>query len=107
MPNPNLKRSHLKAGTGGKREGAGRKTKAEEEAARKFCLSLVNSAQFRATLKQKMDDCTAHPSLMTNVFYYAWGKPRETIDVKQIVPVKIVHQYDDTAPDMKKDPTGA
>ena len=107
MPNPNLQRKHLKAGTGGKRAGAGRKKKAEEDAARKFCQSLLKNPKFIASLTSKMEDCTVHPSIMTNVMYYGWGKPADSIEVKQIVPVKIVHQYDDTAPDLKKDPTGA
>lgn len=100
MPNPNMRRG-LKAGKGGKRDGAGRKPKDVEERIRKHALALLESPQHQATLKQKMDDMTIHPSIYNAYLYYAHGKPRETVEVKQIVPVRIVHQYSDDKP--KKD----
>lgn len=100
MPNPNLKRD-LKPGKGGKRAGAGRKTKEVEERIRKQALALLDSPAHQATLKQKMDDMTIHPSIYNAYLYYAHGKPKETIETKQITPVRIVHQYADDDPTKK------
>ncbi len=95
MPNPNLKRN-LKPGKGGTREGAGRPR--ADDPGRKFWIKMLKRPAFIKALEAKMDDCTIHPSVLVAGFYYAHGKPRETIEVKQIVPVKIVHQYTDEVP---------
>ena len=101
MPNPNLQRKHLKAGTGGKREGAGRIP--SDDPGRKFWIKMLKRPAFIRSLESKIDDMTIHPSVLVAGMYYAHGKPRETIDVKQIVPVKIVHQYDEKEPKKKDD----
>lgn len=101
MPNPNMRRG-LKAGKGGKREGAGRKTAEYEEIVRKKALALLNSPAHQAALKAKMDDLTLHPSIYNAYLYFAYGKPRESVEVKQIVPVTIRHEYADEDPTKKK-----
>lgn len=103
MPNPNLKRD-LPPGKGGKRDGAGRIAK--DDPGRKFALRLLSRPKFLAAVQTKMDDCTLHPSVMTAVMYYGWGKPRETVEVKQVVPVRIVHEYTKD-PDKKDDPAAS
>ena len=102
MPNPNMKRS-LKAGKGGGGRGAGRIP--ADDPGRKFWIKMLKRPAFIKALESKIDDMTIHPSVLVAGFYYAHGKPRETIDVKQIVPVKIVHEYADDAP--KKTPDAA
>lgn len=95
MPNPNQARN-LKAGKGGTREGAGRK--AADDPGRKFWIKMLARPAFIKALQSKIDDMTIHPSVLVAGMYYAHGKPRETIDVKQIVPVRIQHVYADDKP---------
>lgn len=95
MPNPNNVRSHLKAGKGGKREGAGRI--AANDPGRKFWIKMLQRPAFVKKLTEKIDDLTIHPSVLVAGQYYAWGKPKESLEVKQIVPVRVVHEY--TKPD--------
>ncbi len=101
MPNPNMRRS-LKAGTGGKRAGSGRKTKDYEEAVRKKALKLLDDPLHQAALRSKMNDLTLNPSIYNAYLYYAYGKPRESVEVKQIVPVTIRHEYADDDPTKDK-----
>lgn len=90
MPNPNMNR-RLPSGKGGKRAGAGRIAK--DDPGRKMALRLLSRPKFKAALEAKMDDCTIHPSVLVALMHYGHGKPKETLDVKQIVPVRIVHEY--------------
>lgn len=96
MPNPNQRRN-LKPGKGGAQPGSGRK--AADDPGRKFWIKMLARPAFIKALQSKIDDMTIHPSVLVAGFYYAHGKPKESIEVKQVVPVKIVHQYSDDKPD--------
>lgn len=98
MPNPNQRR-RLPPGKGGVREGAGRIAK--DDPGRKFWIRMLKRPAFIKALESKIDDMTIHPSVLVAGMYYAHGKPRETIDVKQIIPVRIVHHYGDDDPAAK------
>lgn len=61
--------------------------------ARVLARRLLKRPEHLKTLKKKLDDGSLHPSIQVALMYYAWGKPKETIETTHIVPVKIVHQY--------------
>ncbi len=79
--------------TGGIRPNSGRKSLADEKAGLAFSRALLSRPAFLKNLEAKMDDGTVHPSILNTLFYYAYGKPAETVETKQIVPVRIEHVY--------------
>jgi hypothetical protein len=46
-------------------------------------------------LKEKLADCSLHPSVQVMLWYYAMGKPKETVETVPVVPVRIEHVYAD------------
>lgn len=90
----------LGAKRNGARPGSGRPSLADEKAGLAFSRKLLARPLFRAALEKKMDDCTVHPSILNTLMFYAWGKPAEIIETKQIVPVRIEHVYAHEVPAM-------
>lgn len=70
----------------------------KNDPARVLARRLLKRPEHLKTLKKKLDDGSLHPSIQVALMYYAWGKPKETIEATHIVPVKIVHQYQTTDP---------
>lgn len=93
MPSPNMARSARK-NRGGKRPGAGRKTDAQNAASQKLCQKLLARPLYQQKLAEKLDDGTLHPTMQSLLWYYAYGKPRELLEVTQITPVRVQHVYD-------------
>lgn len=79
--------------TGGPRPRSGRKSLADEKAGYAFSRALLARPLFRKNLEAKMDDGTVHPSILNTLFYYAYGKPAEIVETKQLVPVRIQHLF--------------
>jgi hypothetical protein len=77
--------ANLKRG-GGKSTGRPLKNDPARVTARK----LLSNPKYRKMLAQKLNDLTLHPSVHVALMYYAWGKPKETIETNQACPVKIV-----------------
>lgn len=75
---------------GGKREGAGRKSKAAEDKIKEMCLSAVKkvfkdeNALFTklATLAKNADSEKDQLAALTKLLEYSYGKPRESIDLR-------------------------
>lgn len=55
---------------------------------------FVDNPQYRAMLREKMKDGTLHPSVQVMLWQYAYGRPKEEVEVKPIVPVTIRHEYE-------------
>lgn len=70
----------------------------KNDPARILARRLLKRPEHLKTLKKKLDDGSLHPSIQVALMYYAWGKPKETIEATHIVPVKIVHQYNTEDP---------
>lgn len=81
---------------GGARPGSG--PKAKNDPGRKLAIKLLNRPLYRAALEKKLDDMTIHPSVLVALFYYAYGKPKEVIETKDVTPVRIQHVYADDQP---------
>ena len=89
---------------GGKRPGAGRKTKAEEDKIREMCLSAAKKkfgsnqglfdklAEIAHTAEKDSDKIAAISKLLE----YAYGKPKQSmdLDVTEYVPIKPIEWVD-------------
>jgi hypothetical protein len=59
---------------------------------RKLTRKMILDPVVQAKLLEKLQDGTAHPSLYSLMYAYAFGKPVEVIEqTKKIVPVSIQH----------------
>jgi hypothetical protein len=84
---------------GGTNKGAGRpRVTPEDRQVKKICKKLILNPEYQQVIKRKMLDCTLHPSVQILLWYYAYGKPKETVETKQITPVRIEHVYADLTP---------
>lgn len=82
---------------GGRRPGSGRKSKADEDRLKDMCLSAVGKvfkdenalftklAKLAKEAKSEKDQLTA----LTKLLEYAYGKPKETIDLNTPESIKI------------------
>ncbi|MCR4339548.1 MAG: DUF2828 domain-containing protein [Gemmatimonadaceae bacterium] len=68
-----------------------RRKKAEQ--AQKIAEGLINDPVYRAKLLEKMQDGTLHPSVQVALMKYAWGEPRQDVEITHVVPVRITHAY--------------
>lgn len=83
---------------------------APDREAQKISRALLKRPAFLAKFQEKWDELTLHPSIVTTVMYYAWGRPTELVTVQPLIPVRIAHHYADDAPalppaDDDEDPT--
>ncbi len=95
MPNPEPRpqTSHLKRGGNQGNTGGRPRETAKTRAVRRICQRLVDDPVYRKTIREKLRDCTLHPSVQVLLWYYAYGKPKETIEATQVTPVRIEHVY--------------
>ena len=64
--------------------------------------TIILSRRNLLTLLAKLEDGTAHPSIVTMLYAYAFGKPVEIIEqTTKTIPVKVEHVY---APDVTAPP---
>lgn len=90
----NLKRGN--AGNKGRGTTQDRKDAAE---VRKLSRKMVLDPVVQASLLQKLQDGTAHPSVISMLYAYAFGKPVEIVEqTTKVVPVKVEHVYADETP---------
>lgn len=67
--------------------------KAEEKEARKIARKLLLDPEYQKNLAERLNNGKCQPGVEVAVWQYAFGKPVETIETKQIVPVRIQHEY--------------
>lgn len=94
MPNP-LNRRGAKSQANLKRGGSpGRpKTTEQDREVRRISKALLNDPQYRKRLLARLREGTIQPGVEAMLWYYAHGKPQETIETKTPLPVKLVHEY--------------
>lgn len=56
---------------------------------RKISRKLILDPAYQRNLTEKLRDGTAHPSVQSMLWYFAFGKPVDTNDDKPVVPVNI------------------
>src|SRR5262245_36632800 len=74
-----------------------RPRQADEEKARakevqKIARKLLDPTYVR-NLKARLRTGKIQPGVEVAIWQYAFGKPQETVDTKQPVPVRIVHEF--------------
>jgi hypothetical protein len=82
-----------------KRGGTNRRPKKSvSDEARRLSRKLLSDPTYRKTLNKRLRAGTIQPGVEALLYYYAYGKPKETIETTPPADIKIVHQYDDTPP---------
>jgi len=76
-----------------------------DEVVRKFSRKALTDSTYRKTLLKRLREGTIQPGTEALLYYYAYGKPRESVEV-QAGPglVKIEHVYEDTPKPKKAAP---
>lgn len=98
-PNPNKARGARsqanlrKHGAGPGRPKRTPTEKAREEQARKIAQKLLTRPQYIAGLQERLESGKCQPGVEVAVWHYAFGKPPDTIETKQVVPVRVQHEY--------------
>ncbi len=95
-PQPNLRRG-AKATANLRRGGPGRPRlshaqKAEKKEVRDLCRNMLD-AQYRRNLKKRLRDGKCQPGVEVALWYYAYGKPPETIETKTPTPIRLQHEF--------------
>lgn len=75
-----------------------------EAVARTISRRLLMDATVQATLLAQLQKGTCQPGVVVALMHYAWGKPKETVETTQVVPVKIVHVYPDEPKPVLEEP---
>lgn len=83
----NLKRGGQKPPSAAKR--------AQVDESKKIARKLLKDPTYRKILMKRLRTGTIQPGVEALLYYYAYGKPKETVESTQVVPIKIVHQYAD------------
>ena len=98
MANP-LKRRGAKSLANLKRGGRpGRphvKRTEEEKEVRRLSKALLTTKAYRDRLKIRLESGAIQPGVEAMLWYYAFGKPPETVETKVVVPVRIQHVYEE------------
>lgn len=69
------------------------KTTEQDKEVRKLSKKLLTSPKYLAELKERLESGRIQPGVESMLWYYAFGKPPETVETKQVTPVTIKHQY--------------
>lgn len=69
--------------------------KAVETEVRRISKGLLLDPIYQANLQERLRSGKIQPGVEVALYYYAFGKPVETIETKQITPVRIQHEYAD------------
>lgn len=56
-------------------------TKKKQDPARVLARRLLKRPEHLKTLKKKLDDGSLHPSIQVALMYYAYGKPKESLEL--------------------------
>lgn len=70
--------------------------KEEREAVKMMAQALVTDPLYLLGLQKRMRDGKVAPAVEVALWNYAFGKPKEQIEVKKATAVKIVHEFMDT-----------
>lgn len=62
---------------------------------------LIEDPLYLLDLQAKMRSGTLHPMLQVALMNYAYGKPKERIEIKHAAMVRIVHEYAQTEGEVK------
>lgn len=81
----NLKRGGQKPPTKQKR--------AQTDECRRISRKLLADPTYRKNLIKRLREGSIQPGVEAMLWYYGYGKPRESVEVEQKTDVKIVHQY--------------
>lgn len=74
--------------------GAGRPKKtAQDREVQRISKKLLSDPLYVAMLKERLQSGRIQPGVEAMLWYYAHGKPPETVETKVVVPVRIEHQY--------------
>ena len=101
MPRGN-RRNLAKAGAPGNKGRGSSQDRKDAAEVRRLSRKMVLDKTVQAMLLSKMKDGTAHPSIVSMLYAYAFGKPVEIIEqTTKTIPVKVEHVYapDVTAPE--------
>lgn len=66
---------------------------AEKEEIKGLARMLVTDPFYLEELQKRLRRGTAAPAVETTLWAYAFGKPKELIEVKKVTAVKILHEY--------------
>ena len=73
------------------------------KAVRGIALRLLKRPLYQQQLKKALDEGTLHPTIHALLYHYAYGKPKEELEVSQPVPVRIQHVYGEATPAKRSD----
>lgn len=96
MPNPLQAKGKMFDGS---KPGPGRPkgSKNPTERQRAYFRKLLESKTYREKFEADLKDRKLHPSVEVLAYYYAYGKPKDQLEVGGNVDVRIVHEFSDTA----------
>lgn len=69
------------------------KSTVEDKRARKLARRLLSDPQYLKGLRRRLRTGTVQPGVEAMLWYYAEGKPAETVEAKVVTPVRITHEY--------------
>ena len=70
-----------------------KKTTEQEKEVRRISKTLLGDPAYRKRLIERLRSGAIQPGVEAMLWYYAFGKPPETVETKQVVPVTIKHEY--------------
>ena len=85
-------RANLKRGGRDGKVSNTKRTEQEKEI-RRITKTLLLDKRYQANLRVRLEAGRLQPGIEALLYYYAFGKPPETVETKQVVPVRIVHEY--------------
>lgn len=94
MPNPNKARGP-KSVANLKRGGKGGDTRPSEQdkEVRRISRKLLLSPAYQTKLRARLESGAIQPGVEVMLWYYGFGKPVEIIETKQVIPIRIQHEY--------------
>lgn len=82
----------------GGREGKRPPKKSVTDEARKLSKKLLSDPAYRRMLIKRLRQGTIQPGVEALLYYFAYGKPKETVETVPPGDVKIIHEYRDDPP---------
>lgn len=80
----------------GGQKGGPKKTITDE--ARRLSRKLLSDPTYRKTLIARLRSGTIQPGVEALLYYFAYGKPKETVETVPPSDVRIIHEYRDDPP---------
>lgn len=97
-PSPTMRRgaksrANLKRTAGPGRPKLTPEQKAEEKEVRRISKKLLNDPKYQESLKKRLLEGRLQPGVEVMLWYFAFGKPPETIETKQVTPIRIENVF--------------